>query len=153
MVVLTIFFRKVIAATILVYLWSQHEVSFQRAFAASGRIDVDPCCKWLIQAAIDASTRALTIEIADAAARGGPMALALAGHSKASAGENEAITPASARLDVLIASTISKSLMTEIEIDETMVSIIIQMIGARLLASDPAACYSVPCTGLCHSSF
>jgi hypothetical protein len=108
-------------ATILVWLWTQHEDSFQRAFGKNGRIDVDPNCKWLIQASIDASTQALTNEIADAEARGGAMASAFAGQAKASVTDDQLVTPASASLNVLVASTVSRSLMTELELDDTMV--------------------------------
>lgn len=44
---------------VLVWLWNNHEEDFQRAFAKSGRIDVDPMCKWLVHASVDASVRAL----------------------------------------------------------------------------------------------
>jgi hypothetical protein len=69
--------RDVVTATILVWLWAKHEISFQKAFEKSGRIDVDPDCKWLIQAAVDASIRQLSL--ADtASARGGPSETAAA---------------------------------------------------------------------------
>ena len=128
-----------IVATILVWLWTQHEDSFQQAFAKNGRIDVDPCCKWLIQAAIDASLRALTKEIADAVARGGPMGV-LAGQVKASVAEDERVTPASARLDVLVASTVSKSLLTELEIDDSVVRMFSDQLHVGATNSETLAC-------------
>ncbi|CAB9500235.1 expressed unknown protein [Seminavis robusta] len=51
--------REAVIAVILVWLWKNHEADFQRAFTKSGRIDVDPTCKWLVHAATDASVRAL----------------------------------------------------------------------------------------------
>jgi len=54
--------KQVVAAIVLIWLWVQHKEIFQRAFAKSGRIDVDPECKWLIQAAVDTATRALAAE-------------------------------------------------------------------------------------------
>ena len=58
-------------AVILVWLWNYHEDDFQRAFAKSGRIDVDPTCKWLVHAAVDASVRALTLYITESGMTGG----------------------------------------------------------------------------------
>ena len=52
-------------AVILVWLWTYHEQDFQRAFSKSGRIDVDPACKWLVHAAVDAAVRALTLYISE----------------------------------------------------------------------------------------
>ena len=42
-----------------------HQSSFEKAFTKSGRIDVDPECKWLINAAIDAAMKALRPDHAD----------------------------------------------------------------------------------------
>lgn len=119
--------RDVVTANILVWLWAQHEQNFQQAFEKSGRIDVDPDCKWLIQAAVDTSVRELTLEIADAVARGeGPFADALAtrkGHSSSknlSAVSESERTNASKRVEIHTASTVSKALMTNLCVDGEM---------------------------------
>ncbi|GKY91428.1 hypothetical protein MPSEU_000115100 [Mayamaea pseudoterrestris] len=66
--------RDLIVANILVWLWANHEDCFQRAFEKSGRVDVDPECKWLIQATVDTSTRALAFEFIEQSNAGaGPL--------------------------------------------------------------------------------
>ena len=119
-------------ATILVWLWAQNKSSFQRAFAKSGRIDVDPECKWLIHTAVDASVRSLMLDIADTVARGGSVASAFGGSRNkaalgtskggAAANESDRHTGASTSVDVHVACTVSQALMTEFCIDEDMVS-------------------------------
>jgi hypothetical protein len=123
--------RDVVIATILVWLWAQHEQNFQQAFEKSGRIDVDPDCKWLIQAAVDTSVRELTLEIADAVARGeGPFADALAARKGHSSSKNPSVvsesdrTNASKRVEIHTASAVSKALMTELHVDGEMNSMI-----------------------------
>ena len=65
---LIILLPQTIAAVILVWLWNYHEEDFQNAFAKSGRIDVDPTCKWLVHAAVDIAARALTEHIRESRA-------------------------------------------------------------------------------------
>jgi hypothetical protein len=118
-------------ASILLWLWRHHEDGFQKAFAKSGRIDVDPECKWLINVAVDRCVRALSQEIADAASRvGSPLAAALmAQKSKGNsaqkgsqAAEIERSPATSTKLDLLIATIVSKALMAGLSVDERMVS-------------------------------
>lgn len=47
--------KDVVIAAITGWLWAEHEDCFQSAFIKSGRIDVDPECKWLIYTAVDES--------------------------------------------------------------------------------------------------
>ena len=103
--------RDIIAYTILVWLWSNHEIAFRDAFEKSGRIDVDPDCKWLINAAVDTSIRELTSEIAqERATNKGPF-------SAPSGTTNDASNPGSSfRLDVHTANIVSKALMTELRV-------------------------------------
>lgn len=120
-------------AAILVWLWAQNKRSFQRAFAKSGRIDVDPECKWLIHTAVDASVRALMLDIADAVARGGSTASALGGGrnkgptnasktgGQASASESDRQSGSSTSVDVHVASIVSQALMAQFCIDECVV--------------------------------
>jgi hypothetical protein len=121
--------RDVVVATILLWLWKHHEDCFQKAFAKSGRIDVDPECKWIIHAAVDSSVRSLTLEAADPAVRGmSPLAAALAahrskGHAGQKGGEAER-SQSSTKLDMLTASIVSKDLMAGSSVDEQMVSIL-----------------------------
>ena len=118
-------------AVILVWLWAEHKESFQRAFAKSGRIDVDPECKWLIQTAVDAAVRALMVDIADAVARGGSMATALSGGrsktgalklgGQASTKESERQGGPSTYVDIHVARIVSQGLMSEFGMDDSMV--------------------------------
>lgn len=124
--------REVVVAIVLVWLWVQHKDSFQRAFAKSGRIDVDPECKWLIQAAVDAASRALMLELAEAIQNGGPLASAMlsarskggSGSAKPVGGELEKQATASVTVDVRVALIVSEALMTELCIDEEVDSVI-----------------------------
>ena len=49
------FVLKIIAAVISTWVWA----NFEREFSKSDRIDVDPECKWIINAAIEVATRNL----------------------------------------------------------------------------------------------
>jgi hypothetical protein len=113
----TILFSQVVIAVILIWLWAQHKESFQRAFAKSGRIDVDPECKWLIQTAVDAAARALMLDIADTIARGGSMTTALSGGPRG--GDRHG---SSSSVEVHVARVISQGLMGEFCIDDVVVS-------------------------------
>ena len=62
--------KDIVACTVLVWLWSNHEIAFRDAFEKSGRIDVDPDCKWLVHAAIDTAVRELNNDIAQQRAIG-----------------------------------------------------------------------------------
>jgi hypothetical protein len=122
--------RDVVVATVLIWLWKYHEECFQRAFAKSGRIDVDPECKWIIHAAVDTSVRSLNLEATDPAVRGtSPLAAALAAHrSKGHAGQKGGEverSQSSTKLDMLTASIVSKALMAGSSVDEQMVSSLI----------------------------
>jgi len=103
--------RDIVAYTILVWLWSNHEIAFRDAFEKSGRIDVDPDCKWLIHAAVDTSIRELTSEIAqERATSKGP-------YAAPSGTSSDANNPGSSfRLDVHTANIVSKALMTELRV-------------------------------------
>ncbi|KAI2490775.1 hypothetical protein MHU86_23799 [Fragilaria crotonensis] len=124
--------REVVTAIVLVWLWVQHKDSFQRAFAKSGRIDVDPECKWLIQAAVDAASRALVSELAEALQNGGLLASALSsarnkggsGSVKQTGIELDRHAVASITVDARIASIVSEALMTELCIDEEVDTIL-----------------------------
>lgn len=124
--------REIVLATILVWLWVQHKDSFQRAFAKSGRIDVDPECKWLIQAAIDATSRALMSELSEAMQNGGPLAAAMSSarnkggsaSSKSGTGEPEKQASASANVDARVALIVNEALMSELCIDEEVDKVI-----------------------------
>lgn len=98
----------------MIWLWVQHKESFQRAFAKSGRIDVDPECKWLIQAAVDAAIRALAAELSLMAQKA-QVTVTAEGREK---GAQDSV----AKAELQVASTVSKALMTEMCIDEDIVS-------------------------------
>lgn len=112
------------------WLWGNNKTSFQRAFAKSGRIDVDPECRWLIQTAVDVSVRALMIDIADTVARGGPSAPLLgSGRTKGAAktvGQpsltEEDRSNSTTYVDTHVASIVSQALTAEFCIDGRMVS-------------------------------
>ena len=106
--------RDVVAYTVLVWLWANHEIAFRDAFEKSGRIDVDPDCKWLIHAAVDTAIRELTSEIAqERATNKGPFAMIPVG----STDELEK-SEASHKLELHTAKIVSKSLMTELRVLE-----------------------------------
>lgn len=52
-----------VVAAITGWLWAEHKDCFQAAFAKSGRIDVDPECKWLIHTTVEVSVRAMQMKI------------------------------------------------------------------------------------------
>jgi hypothetical protein len=113
------------------WLWRHHADGFQKAFAKSGRTDVDPECKWLIHAAVDTSVRALSQELADATSRAGsPLSAALMAYkSKGTSAQKGALGTevdrlqvTTTKLDLLIASIVSKALMAGLSVDEQMVS-------------------------------
>jgi len=86
-----------------VWLWNYHEDEFQVAFTKSGRIDVDPTCKWLVQAAVDASIRALTAHIC----KKGMVAVI-----KNDSSAKSAVPQTDVNVDLVAASVIGKALTT-----------------------------------------
>jgi len=125
--------RDLVVAIILVWLWMEHKDTFRRAFAKSGRIDVDPECKWLIHAAVDTVSRAIISELMDASQNGGPLASAMSNaRSKsvnaskvADESENDNSLSASTNLDSRFAIIASEALMTELCIDEGVDSVLV----------------------------
>jgi len=118
--------REVIVALILLWLWKHHEQCFQKAFAKSGRIDVDPECKWLINAAVDRSVSSLGKEITST---GSALSSALSlAKGKGGSSQKGAIQANDAdrsqgratRVDLLCASIVSRSLLEGSAIDDTM---------------------------------
>jgi len=119
--------RDVVAAAILVWLWSAHEHTFRQAFEKNGRIDVDPDCKWLIQAAVDSAVGELSLEIAESLARGeGVFAEAAAARKDDPSAQNAKEGPHKApeKLDVLTASIVSRALAVEMHIDGDMNAVV-----------------------------
>lgn len=121
--------RDVVAAVILIWLWTTNEKTFQRAFERNGRIDVDLDCKWLIQAAVDTAVGELSLEIAESMARGeGAFAEASAGRKvNTSVSGVESMSNAESvhslegkKLDVCTASIVSQALTVEMCIDADM---------------------------------
>ena len=108
---------QVVVAVILIWLWNCHEVDFQRAFAKSGRIDVDPTCKWLVFATVDVSVRALSVHISNNSKAGTSSFQSLS--SERTSADNP--TPIS-NSDVVSASVVSKALWSQPCLDEGVVS-------------------------------
>lgn len=121
--------RDHVVATILVWLWANHEETFQQAFDKSGRIDVEPGCKWLIQAAVDTAVRALSLDIAESVARGeGPFAESMAARKgqsglKPTSGAPTADVDQSAlakKVELHTALIVNKALSAEMSVSEAM---------------------------------
>ena len=109
---------QIVAAVILVWLWNYHEDDFQRAFAKSGRIDVDLTCKWLVQAAVDTAVRALTMYLTGSGKASGARA------SKADSAAKEPIERSTENsTELMSAIVVCRSLSTESLIDADIVSI------------------------------
>lgn len=125
--------RDLVVAIILVWLWMEHKDTFRRAFAKSGRIDVDPECKWLIHAAVDTVSRAIISELIDASQNSGPLACAMSNAKSksinaskvADESENNDSLSASTNLDSRFAIIASEALMTELCIDEGVDSVLV----------------------------
>lgn len=93
---------------------------------------MDPECKWLIYGAVEASVRALSQELADGGSRTArPLSAALTafknkGSSTPQKGphgsEVDRLQAVTTKLDLLIASIVSKALVTGFAIDEQTVS-------------------------------
>ena len=55
---------EIIVAIIVTWIWSNYRSLFENAFEHTGRIDVDPRCKWIVKAAIESVTdEAVTKEL------------------------------------------------------------------------------------------
>lgn len=119
--------RDVIVAVILLWLWRNQEESFQRAFSKSGRIDVDPECKWFVTAAVDRAVSALAAEVTESSSRSNkPLATALLAHKNKNStaqkgGETDAFSAISTRIDLLAAAVVNKALNAGLVIDEETV--------------------------------
>ncbi|GAX19806.1 hypothetical protein FisN_11Lh334 [Fistulifera solaris] len=119
--------RDAVAAVILVWLWANHETNFQDAFKKSGRIDVDPDCKWLIQTAVDTAVRELSADITDSITKGETVYADISAPKKNHAAkavqvqgsaEIERSKPSSAqKLEIRTVSVVSKALMVKLHID------------------------------------
>jgi len=127
--------REIIAAVILLWLWRNQEGCFQRAFAKSGRIDVDPECKWFVNAAIHKAVTALSNEVIGSTSRANGLTTALLAHkTKTSTGlkgthgkaEQESLKTTTTKIDLLAASVVSKSLNMTLVLNEEMNSAIPQ---------------------------
>ena len=127
--------RDIIAAVILLWLWRNQESSFQRAFAKSGRIDVDPECKWFVNTAVNKAVSALSNEVLGSTSRASGLTTALLAHkSKSSVGpkgingiaEQDSIRTTTTKIDLLVASVVSKSLNMTLVLNEEMNSAIPQ---------------------------
>ncbi len=122
--------RDIIAAVILLWLWRNQEGCFQRAFAKSGRIDVDPECKWFVNAAVNKAVTALSNEVIGSTSRANGLTTALLAHkSKSSSGqkgihgkaEQDSLKTTTTKIDLLAASVVSKSLNMTLVLNEDMV--------------------------------
>ncbi len=109
--------RDAAVATILLWMWKYHEPCFQRAFAKSGRIDVEPECKWLMTTVAEKAAVALLQALEDTTSRSSsPLAIALMAIKNKNLSaprtnqEKESDRLVTASLDLLIISTVSKGL-------------------------------------------
>ena len=123
--------RDIIAAVILMWLWKNEEGCFQRAFVKSGRIDVDPDCKWFVTTAVNKAVSSLSNEITGSMSRATSFATALLAYkNKSTVGskvthtmaEDDSLKTAATKVDLLAASIVSKSLNTKLVLNENMVS-------------------------------
>ena len=123
--------RDIIAAVILLWLWRNQEGCFQRAFAKSGRIDVDPECKWFVNAAVNKAVTALSNEVIGSTSRANGLTTALLAHkSKSTSGqkglhgkaEQDSLKTTTTKIDLLAACVVSKSLNMTLVLNEDMVS-------------------------------
>jgi len=120
--------QDLVVSVILVWLWAHHQSAFQTAFNRSGRIDVDPDCKWLIQAAVEISVQELAAEISRERAAGtGPYtSLAKAKREESAQQQGGVNTVAQAAewgtllssVEIKSASVSSRALMSELSMIE-----------------------------------
>jgi len=59
----------IIVSIVTIWLWSHHQSTFTKAFAKSGRLDVDPNCQWLIKAAVEKATDVTVVKGIESALR------------------------------------------------------------------------------------
>lgn len=116
--------RDAAVATILLWLWKRHEQCFQRAFAKSGRIDVEPECKWLVSAAVEKAASSLGQALEDKTSRSStPLAISLMaikgkGSSSQKANQEKPAEPfVTAPLDLLVVSIVAKGLTTGLKVN------------------------------------
>eukprot|EP00429_Kryptoperidinium_foliaceum_P008926 CAMPEP_0176010860 /NCGR_PEP_ID=MMETSP0120_2-20121206/4989_1 /TAXON_ID=160619 /ORGANISM="Kryptoperidinium foliaceum, Strain CCMP 1326" /LENGTH=1711 /DNA_ID=CAMNT_0017343711 /DNA_START=100 /DNA_END=5235 /DNA_ORIENTATION=- len=117
--------RDVAVATILLWLWRYHEECFQRAFAKSGRLDVDTECKWLITTAIDKAIISLGLALEDPSTRSTtPLAISLMAIKSKNptvqkpGNDKESNGFVTSSLDLQLATAVSKGLDAGFAIDE-----------------------------------
>jgi len=119
--------RDLVVAVILVWLWANHEDCFQQAFKKSGRTDVDPGCKWLIQAAVETAVRALALEIAESIAKGeGPFADSMRRGQYKMPSTSSIETDSTKKLEIHTATIVNKALNAEFRIDSRVDRVIPQ---------------------------
>jgi len=125
--------RDIIAAAILLWLWRNQEGCFQRAFAISGRIDVDSECKWFVNTAINKAVTALSNEVTGSTSRATGLTTALLAHKNKSLvgpkgahgiADQDSLRTTATKIDLLAASVVSKSLNTTLVLNEEMNSAI-----------------------------
>ncbi|KAL3916321.1 MAG: hypothetical protein SGILL_005231 [Bacillariaceae sp.] len=120
--------REVIAAVIMLWLWRNNENTFQKAFAKSGRIDVDSDSKWCVDAAVNKAVSALSDQLSEETSSRtvGPLTSAVIAHkNKSSLGKDPDSTKASSsKIDLLAAFLVSRSLNMTFTLNEEMVSTI-----------------------------
>jgi len=121
--------REVVVASILTWLWALYSDSFEKAFAKSGRIDVDPECKWLIRAAVDTSIRAIMSEIVENGMLAGLGPTSNDGNRtgstanskhNSSGGDVSAASAPALIADARVAAIVSEALTKEVCIDEEL---------------------------------
>jgi hypothetical protein len=117
--------REVIVAVVMLWLWRNNESCFQRAFAKSGRIDVDSECKWFVDVAVNKAVSALSDQLSEESLSRsvGPLNSALIAYrNKSSVGKDpESIKASSTRIDVLASFIVSRSLNMTFTLNEEMV--------------------------------
>lgn len=108
--------RDAAVATILLWLWKFHEESFQRAFSKSGRIDVEPECKWLLSAAVNKAIVAVGLAMEDPSSRTTTpltialMALKSKSSSQKGSQDKESGNFLTSSIDLLVVSAVAKGL-------------------------------------------
>ncbi|KAG7353348.1 photolyase [Nitzschia inconspicua] len=119
--------RDVIAAVIMIWLWQNNEDFFQRAFAKSGRIDVDPDCKWFVDAAVNKAVSALSEQVTQELSSRAPNSLVSAiilHKSKNIPGKGvqgsdlENLRASAAKVDILASRCVSMALNTSFSLND-----------------------------------
>lgn len=114
--------REVTVASILLWLWKNHEACFQDAFAKSGRIDVDPTCKWLIVLAVEKSIEAIAHLVETAVSKpGAAFSIAFAGvKAKGSTLKESEKIASNVTLDLQVSASVSSALIYGMRLDGQM---------------------------------